>query len=86
MSPYPVPCIVPSLKPTSKDLPAGILAYNSQAVETIKSPGTSAKPVAETDKQTDEALDGGWVQDINGMLNFNKAFVTKGMMKHVADD
>jgi hypothetical protein len=37
-------------------------------------------------QEGDDILDGGWVQDINGMLSFNRAFATKGMLKHVVDD
>jgi NADH kinase len=74
MSRYPVPCIVPNAKITSNKLPRALLG-----AEEVEDGGTRRA-------DTDDILDGGWVQDINGMLNFNKAFVTKGMLKHVSED
>lgn len=85
MSPYPVPCIVPATKLTATELPTSILDYNASLTSTSGHLSSSANG-KNGDAQADEVLDGGWVQDINGMLNFNKAFVTKGMMKHVTDD
>jgi hypothetical protein len=67
MSQYPVPCVVPSIHPTAEELPQAVLRHPVQDV-----PASSK----------DEVLDGGWVTDINNMLNFNKAFVTKGMNTH----
>lgn len=74
MSRYPVPCVVPDAKITSKRLPRALLMSEQAEAE------------SEGRTDSDSILDGGWVQDINGMLSFNKAFVTKGMHKHVSED
>lgn len=74
MSRYPVPCVVPDAKITSKKLPRALLMSEEAEAE------------SEGRTDSDSILDGGWVQDINGMLSFNKAFVTKGMHKHVSED
>lgn len=74
MSRYPVPCVVPEAKITSKKLPAALLRSEEEERD------------AEGRADSESILDGGWVQDINGMLSFNKAFVTKGMLKHVDED
>jgi NADH kinase len=74
MSRYPVPCVVPDAKITSRKLPQALLRSEEMEAE------------SEGRTDSDSILDGGWVQDINGMLSFNKAFVTKGMLKHVDED
>ena len=62
----------------SNDLPASLI----QSGIHVSSEDEAEKSIL---GQTDQILDGGWVNDINAMLSFNKAFVTKGMMKHVDD-
>ena len=95
MSPFPVPCIVPGTKSTSRDLPRQLLATSEPPLAQFPASADESTSLASSEMgreptsklpETDEVLDGGWVQDINGMLNFNKAFVTKGMLKHGADE
>ena len=74
MSKYPVPCVVPGQTNAVRgEVPDSVLCHASACQ-------------VPTAGESDEILDGGWVQDINGMLSFNRAFMTKGLMKHVGDD
>lgn len=81
MSPYPVPCVVPSSRQVNPEVPPSVLRPRLKGCGTILG---HAPPDGPMDQE--RVLDGGWLQDINGMLNFNKAFVTKGMIKHVHDE
>lgn len=83
MSRYPVPCIVPTSRITTPGIPQSVLCKPQQAQVDATAGQTEGRDAS---SGQDEVLDGGWVQDINGMLSFNKAFVTKGMMKHIGDD
>ena len=78
MSRYPLPCVVPSTRVTSGDVPPLLLQQGPQSADMGDIGAEEGKL-----EQTDEVLDGGWVNDINAMLSFNKAFVTKGVMKHM---
>lgn len=88
MSKNPVPCIVParsaqtdlSVEAKKEGIPDSVLC-DSILCHTAASSGGQA-----IEAETDEVLDGGWVKDINSMLSFNRAFVTKGLMKHVGDE
>lgn len=87
MSEYPVPCVVPSIKPNRVEVPLPLLeSLDAPTPPASAATTTPTTMTTTTKKQRDEVLDGGWVHDINQMLNFNKAFVTKGMLKHVTDD
>lgn len=95
MSKYPVPCIVQDSKIISSNIPDSLLLGDEDGGKS-ESIGTATASTKEgslatgrTSKrrhESDDILDGGWVQDINGMLSFNKAFVTKGMLRHVSEE
>ena len=82
MSKYPVPCVVPSRKDALQkaEIPDSVLCHSAMCQRPAGAAG------GEGGQEGDDILDGGWVQDINGMLSFNRAFATKGMLKHVVDD